>query len=154
MNLGWLQGLIPDPKGEAKRALEQRYREEVSETEMVKKLAAAMKYPQDQAQLLTIGERKTKHLEQLETLLGYFDGTPPPPEGTNLQPENTWEALSNALNAESHDVESYHELRPMLQENPDMVALLETMIQTERSNKTDLRELMGRLDPYAYDATV
>jgi rubrerythrin len=154
MNLGWLQGLIPDPAGEAKHALEQRYREEASEVELVKKLAAAMKYPQDQAQLLTIVQRKREHLVQLETLMDHFKATIPPLEVQNLQRENTWDALSNALNTECHDVESYHELRPMLQDNPDMVALLENIIETERSNKTDLRELMGKLDPYAYDATV
>ncbi len=69
MNLGWLQGLIPDPAGEARHALEQRYLEEASEVELVKKLASAMKYPQDQAQLLTIAGRKDKHLGQLETLM-------------------------------------------------------------------------------------
>jgi hypothetical protein len=154
MNLGWLQGLIPDPQAEAKKALEQRYLEEASETELVKRLASAMKYPQDQAQLLTIGERKQKHLEQLETLMGHFKATIPPLEVTIPHPENTWEALSNALKAESHDVESYHELRPILQDDSKMVALLEEIIETERSNKTDLRELMGKLDPHAYDATV
>jgi predicted house-cleaning noncanonical NTP pyrophosphatase (MazG superfamily) len=154
MNLGWLQGFIPDPAGAARHALEQRYLEEASELELVKKLAAAMKYPQDQAQLLTIADRKSKHLGQLETLMGHFKGSMPTLEVKSLPRENTWEALSNALNAEVHDVESYHELRPLLQEDADMVALLENMIQTERSNKTDLRELMGKLDPYAYDATI
>ena len=154
MNLGWLQGLFPDPKAEAKHALEQRYFEEASEAELVKKLAAAMKYPQDQAQLLTIVQRKQQHLGQLETLMGHFNATVPPLELSHLEGTNTWEALSNALKAESHDVESYHELRPILQDDPDMVALLENIIETERSNKTDLRELMGKLDPHAYDATV
>lgn len=152
MNLGWLQGLIPDPAAEAKRALEQRYLEEARELELVKKLASAMKYPQDQAQLLTIAGRKDKHLGQLETLMVHFDGTLPPLEPTSVPPENTWEALSNSLKAESHDIESYHELRPLLQDAADMVALLETIIETERSNKNELRELMGKLDPYAYDA--
>ncbi len=73
---------------------------------------------------------------------------------TSVPPENTWEALSNSLKAESHDIESYHELRPLLQDDPNMVALLETIVETERSNKTELRELMGKLDPYAYDATL
>ncbi len=154
MNLGWLQGLIPDPAAEARHALEQRYREETSELELVKKLASAMKYPQDQAQLLTIAGRKDKHLGQLETLMGHFDGTIAPLEVTSVPPENTWEALSNALNAESHDIESYHELRPLLQDDPNMVALLENIVETERSNKNELRELMGKLDPYAYDATL
>ncbi len=150
MNLGWLQGLIPDHQAEAKNALEQRYREEASETQMVKTLAAAMKYPQDQAQLLTIAGRKDRHLGQLETLLVHFHGTIPPLEVTDVPRENTWEALSNSLRAEAHDVESYHELRPLLQDNPEMVALLEGIVETERHNKTELRELMGKLDPQSY----
>ncbi len=154
MKLGWLQGLIPDHQAVAKHALEQRYREEASEAELVKKLAAAMKYPQDQAQLLTISDRKNQHLAQLETLMAHFKAAVPPLEVTDLHAQNTWEALSNSLNAEVHDVESYHELRPLLQDDPEMVALLENIIETERTNKTDLRELMGKLDPHAYDATV
>jgi bacterioferritin (cytochrome b1) len=153
MNLGWLQGLIPDPQGQARHALEQRYVEEASEAEMVKKLASAMKYPQDQAQLLTISERKEKHLGQLETLIAHFNGTIPPLEVVNPHKETTWEALSNALKAESHDVESYHELRPLLQDDPKMVTLLETIIETERSNKNDLREVMGKLDPNSYGSS-
>jgi hypothetical protein len=153
MNLGWLDGLFPDARVVALQALEQRYREEASEAELVKQLAAAMKYPQDQAQLLTIAGRKHDHLGQLETLIAHFNGTIPPLEVVNLPEESTWEALSNALQAESHDVESYHELRPLLQDDPQMVALLETIIETERSNKNDLREVMGKLDPNSYGSS-
>ncbi len=154
MNLGWLQGLIPNPQTEARHALEQRYREEASELEMVTKLASAMKYPQDRAQLLTIGERKAQHLGQLETLIAHFHGTIPPLEELNLYGKSIWETLSSALEAEVYDIESYHELRDLLQDDPNMAALLESIIETERSNKTDLREVMGKLDPYAYDKVV
>jgi rubrerythrin len=153
MNLGWLDGLFPDARVVALHALENRYVEEASEAEMVKHLAAAMKYPQDQEKLLTIAERKHDHLGQLEVLLAHFNGTVPPLEMTNFPEESTWEALSNALQAESHDVESYHELRPLLQDDPNMVALLETMIETERGNKNDLREVMGKLDSNSYGAS-
>jgi hypothetical protein len=153
MNLGWLDGLFPDSRVVALHALENRYREENSEAEMVKELAAAMKYPQDQEKLLNIAERKYGHLEQLEMLLVHFGGTTPPLEVNDLHSKNTWEGLSNALDAESHDVESYHELRPLLQDDPNMVAVLETIIETERSNKNDLREVMGKLDPNSYGAT-
>jgi bacterioferritin (cytochrome b1) len=154
MNLGWLQGLIPDHQAEAKRALEQRYLEEASETELVKKLASAMKYPQDREELLTIAGRKDQHLQQLETLMAHFGGSMPPLELTHHEGKSIWEALTSTLKAESHDVESYHELRPLLQDDPKMVALLETIVDTERSNKTELREMMGKLDPYAYDKIV
>ena len=154
MNLGWLQGLIPDPVGVARHALEQRYLEEASELELVKRLASAMKYPQDQAQLLTIAGRKDKHLGQLEALMVHFKGTIPPLEVLNLYGKSIWETLSSALQAEVYDIESYHELRPLLQDDPKMAALLEGIVETERSNKNDLRELMGKLDPYAYDTVV
>jgi hypothetical protein len=153
MNLGWLQGLIPDHQAVARHALEQRYREEGGEVELVKHLATAMKYPQDQEKLLTIAGRKFDHLGQLETLLVHFNGTIPPLEVANPHNQSTWEALSNALQTESHDIESYHELRPLLQENPKMVALLETIIEDERSNKNDLRDVMGKLDPNSYGAS-
>jgi hypothetical protein len=153
MNLGWLDGLFPDARVVALHALEQRYREEANEAELVKKLAAAMKYPQDQEKLLTIAERKDKHLRQLETLMAHFGGSIPTLEVVNLPEESTWEALSNALQAESHDVESYHELRPLLQDDANMVALLETIVETERSNKTELRDLMGKLDPNSYGSS-
>jgi hypothetical protein len=153
MNLGWLDGLFPDARVVALHALEQRYREEANEAELVKKLAAAMKYPQDQEKLLTIAERKDKHLRQLETLMAHFGGSIPTLEVVNLPEESTWEALSNALQAESHDVESYHELRPLLQDDADMVALLETIVETERSNKAELRDLMGKLDPNSYGSS-
>jgi hypothetical protein len=153
MNLGWLDGLFPDARVVALHALEQRYREEANEAELVKKLAAAMKYPQDQEKLLTIAERKDKHLRQLETLMAHFGGSIPTLEVVNLPEESTWEALSNALQAESHDVESYHELRPLLQDDANMVALLETIVETERSNKAELRDLMGKLDPNSYGSS-
>jgi hypothetical protein len=153
MNLGWLDGLFPDARVVALHALKQRYREEANEAELVKKLAAAMKYPQDQEKLLTIAERKDKHLRQLETLMAHFGGSIPTLEMVNLPEESTWEALSNALQAESHDVESYHELRPLLQDDANMVALLETIVETERSNKTELRDLMGKLDPNSYGSS-
>jgi hypothetical protein len=149
----WLRGLVPDRHAQARDALEQRYREEAHETALIKHLAASMTNPQFQTRLLNIERRKRSHLERLETLIRHFDGRLPPLEPLNLT-GRTWQGLSTALLEESHDVESYHELRPLLQDDPDNVVLLELMIDDERANKKDLVDVMSKLDPYANGAFV
>jgi hypothetical protein len=149
----WLRGLVPDRHAQARDALEQRYREEAHETVLIKHLAASMTNPQLQTRLLNIERRKRSHLERLETLIRHFEGKLPPFESLDLS-GRTWQGLSTALLEESHDVESYHELRPLLQDDPDNVALLELMIDDERANKKDLVDVMSKLDPYANGAFV
>ena len=147
----WLRSFVPDRHAQARDALEARHRDEAHETALIKHLAASMTNPQLQARLLTIERRKRAHLERLEALIKHFEGTPPPPEPLDLS-GRTWQGLSTALLEESHDVESYHELRPLLQDDPDSVALLELMIDDERENKKDLVDVMSKLDPYANGA--
>ena len=147
----WLRSLVPDRHAQARDALEARHREEAHETALIKHLAASMTNPQLQTRLLNIERRKRAHLERLEALIRHFEGKPPPLEPLDLS-GRTWQGLSTALLEESHDVESYHELRPLLQDDPDNVALLELMIDDERENKKDLVDVMSKLDPYANGA--
>jgi hypothetical protein len=149
----WLSGLVPDRYAQARDALEQRYGEESHETALIKHLAASMTNPQLQTKLLNIERRKLMHLERLETLIRHFEGRLPPLEPLNLT-GRTWQGMSTALLEESHDVESYHDLRPLLQDAPDNVTLLELMIDDERANKKELLDVMSKLDPYANGAFV
>ena len=147
----WLRSFVPDRPAQARDALEARYREEAHETALIKHLAASISNPQLQTRLLNIERRKRAHLERLEVLIRHFEGKLPLPEPLDLS-GRTWQGLSTALLEESHDVESYHELRPLLQDDPDNVMVLELMIDDERENKKDLIDVMSKLDPYANGA--
>jgi rubrerythrin len=144
----WLRGFVPDPKAQVRQALEQRFLEEAHAIALIKQLASKMQYPQDKTRLENIERRKQTHLERLKAFIGHFDGTVPSFTTPDLS-GRTWRGLAAALAQEIRDIERYHELRPLLQDDQKMVQQLELMIEEERINKSDLLELMGQLDPYA-----
>ena len=144
----WLRGFVPDPKAQVRQALEQRFLEEAHATALIIELAGKMQYPQDKTRLENIQQRKQDHLERLKGFIRHFDGTVPSFTAPDLS-GRTWRGLAAALAQEIRDIERYHELRPLLQDDPKLVAQLELMINEERINKSDLLELMGKLDPYA-----
>ena len=144
----WLRGFVPDPKAQVRQALEQRFLEEAHATALIQELSSKMDYPQDKKRLENIQQRKHDQLERLKNFIVHFSGTVPSFTAPDLH-GRTWRGLAAALAQEIRDIERYHELRPLLQDDPKMVAQLERMIAEERTNKSDLLELMGQLDPYA-----
>ena len=129
--------------------MQQRFLEEARQAALIEQLAALLKYPQDRAQLLVVAGRKRDHLQQLKDLIECFGGTIPALEPPALT-DRTWQGLCAALEGEMKDVERFHELRLLLQDDPIIAEQLEVMIDNERLNVSELRGVLSELDPYAY----
>lgn len=140
--------LASAPHRQARRALEVRYRDTAHDALLIKRIAAAVSNPPLQAQLLNLEQRKRQQLERLEPLIRRFGGQPPALESAQFD-GYTWAELIEALVEETHDVESYLGLRPLLAGDDAAQAGLEVLVEEERQNRLVLREVMGRLDPYS-----
>jgi hypothetical protein len=140
--------LTSAPRRQARRALEVRYRDTAHDALLIKRIAAAVSHQPLQAQLLDLEQRKRQQLERLEPLIHRFGGQPPALESAPFE-GYTWAELIAALAEETHDVESYLGLRPLLTGDAAAQATLELLVEEERQNRRALREMMGLLDPYS-----
>jgi bacterioferritin (cytochrome b1) len=142
--------LTPDESPNAVDFLRHRYVEEIQRIERFKQHAEKMHYPQYQEKLLRMAAEKSKHVERIGEKIVALGGRLPDVAERRSTDENSWQALSMALEDENRSADRLPEqLRSIESEHPDIAKFLQQISREQENHRGEIRDMLMRSDPFA-----
>jgi len=142
--------LAPDESTNTVDILRQRYIDEMQRIGRFKQYAEKMHYPQYREKFVQMAAEKSQHAERIGARIVALGGRLPDVAVHGSTNENSWRALSMALEEENRSTDRLAEqLRSIASEHSDIVKLLQQISLEQEHHRGEIRQMLMRSDPFA-----